>query len=125
MNRHGGDWNLEKSHQRAHYHSGHNPDTSPFAYSLSNKYERCSGDRNTVETSRTNVLEPKIIVKGMCNVQQTGIRYKRSTNECCHSRTLAPEHPSERVASQSDKERSERRPEAYHGLISRLVSYFG
>src|SRR6267378_1480796 len=70
------DVNLEKSHQGAHCHSGHNPDTPTFARPLYDKCQRCSGDRNTIETSRSNVLEPEITVKGVGDIQQSGVRYQ-------------------------------------------------
>ena len=55
--------NLKESYQRTEDYAGHNPDTPLFARSLYDEYQRCSGDRYTIKTSRSNVLKPKITVK--------------------------------------------------------------
>jgi hypothetical protein len=113
------------SYQRTEDYAGHNPDTPLFARSLYDEYQRCSGDRYTIKTSRSNVLEPKIPVKGMANIQQSSVRYQKNPHERCQTSSLTPNGPSHGVAGQSDQERSKWRPETYYRVVSRHVSYLG
>jgi hypothetical protein len=68
------DLSLEKNGKGSYGNSGCYPGALSFARSKSNKYQRRSGDRNSIEAGRRNVLEPKITIIRMSDVQQTCVR---------------------------------------------------
>src|SRR5215831_20341157 len=112
------DMNLKEGYQRTEDYAGHNPDTPLFARSLYDEYQRCPGDRYTIKTSRSNVLQPKKPVKRMANIQQGSVRYQKSRHERCQTSCLIPKGSTQGIAGQSCEKRSEWRPEAYDNGIS-------
>src|SRR5437762_7966763 len=64
----GEDLNFEKDNKRTYYHSRCYPYATFFAYSLHDKYKRCSGDCYAVQASGSCVLQPEIAISRMGDV---------------------------------------------------------